>query len=104
MNRKPFFWIAAAALVGLVSIGANPAEAASSKTRAKRVVYSAARSQTRKAKLASARAIATAREMAETVLPRYKVDGNGDLVPDVRAAAYEPPSAGDCYKKSNRGY
>ena len=28
-----------------------------------------------------------AREMAETALPRYKVDASGDLVPDVRAAA-----------------
>jgi D-alanyl-D-alanine endopeptidase (penicillin-binding protein 7) len=28
-----------------------------------------------------------AREMADTVLPRYKVDGSGDLVPDLRAAA-----------------
>ena len=25
--------------------------------------------------------------MADTVLPRYKVDASGDLVPDVRAAA-----------------
>jgi len=43
--------------------------------------------------LARARAIATAREMADTVLPRYKVDGAGELVPDVRAAAaiiYDP--------------
>jgi serine-type D-Ala-D-Ala endopeptidase (penicillin-binding protein 7) len=34
-----------------------------------------------------------AREMAETALPRYKVDASGDLVPDVRAAAaiiYDP--------------
>jgi D-alanyl-D-alanine endopeptidase (penicillin-binding protein 7) len=34
-----------------------------------------------------------AREMAETVLPRYKVDASGDLVPDVRADAaiiYDP--------------
>ena len=34
-----------------------------------------------------------AREMADTVLPRYKVDASGDLVPDVRAAAaiiYDP--------------
>ena len=34
-----------------------------------------------------------AREMADTVLPRYKVDGSGDLVPDLRAAAaiiYDP--------------
>src|SRR4051812_4221439 len=28
-----------------------------------------------------------AREMADTALPRYKVDASGDLVPDVRAAA-----------------
>src|SRR5437867_7396669 len=28
-----------------------------------------------------------AREMADTVLPRFKVDASGDLVPDVRAAA-----------------
>ena len=34
-----------------------------------------------------------AREMADTPLPRYKVDASGDLVPDVRAAAaiiYDP--------------
>jgi D-alanyl-D-alanine endopeptidase (penicillin-binding protein 7) len=56
-------------------------------------VYSAARAQTRKAKLAQARAVAMAREIADTVLPRYKVDASGDLVPDVRAAAaiiYDP--------------
>jgi D-alanyl-D-alanine endopeptidase (penicillin-binding protein 7) len=50
-------------------------------------LYSAQRSLSRKAKLARARAIATAREMADTVLPRYKVDAGGELVPDVRAAA-----------------
>ena len=34
-----------------------------------------------------------AREMADTVVPRYKVDASGELVPDVRAAAaiiYDP--------------
>jgi len=34
-----------------------------------------------------------AREMADTVLPRYKVDASGELVPDLRAAAaiiYDP--------------
>jgi D-alanyl-D-alanine endopeptidase (penicillin-binding protein 7) len=50
-------------------------------------VYSAERSRSRRAKLARARAVATAREYANTVLPRYKVDASGDLVPDVRAAA-----------------
>src|SRR3982074_1512124 len=54
--------------------------------------YSAERSQSRKVKLAQARAVATAREMAETVLPRYKVDASGGLVPDVRAA---PPIIDD---------
>ena len=92
MNRKLFFWIAPAALLSLVSIGATSADAAPSKAHSKRV-YSAARAQTRKAKLAQARAAAMAREIADTVLPRYKVDASGDLVPDVRAAAaiiYDP--------------
>jgi D-alanyl-D-alanine endopeptidase (penicillin-binding protein 7) len=67
---------------------AKPAAAAQTKT-----VYSAARAQSRRTKLATARASAMAREMAETTLPRYKVDASGDLVPDVRAAAaiiYDP--------------
>jgi D-alanyl-D-alanine endopeptidase (penicillin-binding protein 7) len=38
-------------------------------------------------KLARARAAAMAREMADTALPRYKVDAGGDLVPDIHAAA-----------------
>ena len=85
-------------LAGLVVVGVAPSEAAtkahSRSTRtakvaaaARRTAYSAERSLTRKVKLARARAIATAREMAETVLPRYKVDASGGLVPDVRAAA-----------------
>jgi D-alanyl-D-alanine endopeptidase (penicillin-binding protein 7) len=93
------------ALAGLVILGAGSSEAATkaaAKTTAKSsksvaakhaTAYSAERSQTRKAKLAQARAIATAREMADTVLPRYKVDASGGLVPDVRAAAaiiYDP--------------
>jgi D-alanyl-D-alanine endopeptidase (penicillin-binding protein 7) len=99
VNRKSVFWIGHLALVSLVSIGITPAEAAT-KTRArtasaatKRSAYSAARAQSRKTKLARARAVAMAREMADTVLPRYKVDASGELVPDVRAAAaviYDP--------------
>src|SRR5438093_5650370 len=89
----------------MVSFGVVPADAAT-KARAKstklatavqasgrRAVYSAARSQSRKLTLARARAVAMAREIADTVLPRYKVDASGDLVPDVRAAAaiiYDP--------------
>jgi D-alanyl-D-alanine endopeptidase (penicillin-binding protein 7) len=53
----------------------------------KRTLYSAERSLSRKAMLARARAVATAREVADTPLPRYKVDASGDLVPDLRAAA-----------------
>jgi serine-type D-Ala-D-Ala endopeptidase (penicillin-binding protein 7) len=103
VNRKTTFWIGPLALFCLVSIGVVPTEAAAKRSRsakssttatraaatraAKRPVYSAERSQTRKTKLAKARAVATAREMADTVLPRYKVDASGDLVPDVRAAA-----------------
>ena len=100
MIRKPLFWIGPLALLSLVSIGVVPTDAATTahksikSTRApKRTLYSAERSLSRKAKLARARAVAMAREMAETTLPRYKVDASGDLVPDVRAAAaiiYDP--------------
>jgi serine-type D-Ala-D-Ala endopeptidase (penicillin-binding protein 7) len=102
VNRKSVFWIGQLALVGLISIGLSTVDAATSakkrvhRTAAARVVnahparttaYSAARSQTRQLKLARARAVAMAREMADTALPRYKVDASGDLVPDIRAAA-----------------
>ena len=97
MSRKTIFWIGPFALVSLISVGLTPAEAAT-KSRAKArahamakpggpTAYSAARSQSRKMKLARARAVVMAREMADTVLPRYKVDAGGDLVPDVHAAA-----------------
>jgi D-alanyl-D-alanine endopeptidase (penicillin-binding protein 7) len=81
-------------------MGVVPSEAATSGHKAtkssrvsKRTLYSAQRSLSRKARLARARAVAMAREMAGTILPRYKVDASGDLVPDVRAAAaiiYDP--------------
>jgi len=104
LNGKSVFWIGHVALISLVSIGIAPAGAAT-KARAKtsrsstaaktpsRGAYSAARAQSRKTKLAQARAVAMAREMADTVVPRYKVDASGELVPDVRAAAaiiYDP--------------
>jgi D-alanyl-D-alanine endopeptidase (penicillin-binding protein 7) len=56
-------------------------------------VYSASASKARKARLARARAAARARELSrmrqlqEIMTPRYKTDVNGDLVPDIRAAA-----------------
>src|SRR2546427_6087486 len=97
VNRKSLFWIGSFALASLVSIGIPSTDAATKKPAAratthrttahKRTLYSAERSLSRRAKLARAHAIATAREMADTILPRYKVDASGDLVPDVRAAA-----------------
>jgi D-alanyl-D-alanine endopeptidase (penicillin-binding protein 7) len=96
------FWIAPIVLASLGSIAVGTSDAAPrtrtrshhTTTTASRTVsqrrpqlYSAERSLSRRTKLARARAVATAREMAETTLPRYKVDASGDLVPDVRAAA-----------------
>jgi D-alanyl-D-alanine endopeptidase (penicillin-binding protein 7) len=63
---------------------------------ATRPVYSASASQARKARLARARTAARTREfqriaalssLRDAMTPRYKTDANGDLVPDVRAAA-----------------
>jgi serine-type D-Ala-D-Ala endopeptidase (penicillin-binding protein 7) len=62
-------------------------------TAKRQPVYSASASKARKARLARARAAARAREVSrmrqlhEAMTPRYKTDMNGDLVPDVRAAA-----------------
>ena len=98
MSRNSILWIGPAALLCLVSFGETPASAATkgSKVSKRAGAYSAARAQTRKAKLARARAVAMAREIADTALPRYKVDASGDLVPDVRAAAaiiYDPDTS-----------
>jgi D-alanyl-D-alanine endopeptidase (penicillin-binding protein 7) len=105
LSRKSQFWIGLSVLVGLVSIGTGSTDAAprsrsghsasarAAKTAQKRTLYSAERSLTRKATLARARAVAMVREVADTALPRYKVDASGDLVPDLRAAAaiiYDP--------------
>ena len=95
MNRKAVFCIGPLALASLISVGIPAAGAQtqprvhkhSSSHTSRATVYSAERSQTRKAKLARARAVAMAREMANTALPRYKVDASGELVPDLRAAA-----------------
>jgi D-alanyl-D-alanine endopeptidase (penicillin-binding protein 7) len=112
VSRKRLFWIGSCALLCLVSVSTGAADAAT-KSKSKRPavlrvvtakrpstaiasqrrLYSAERSLTRKATLARARAVATAREIADTLLPRYKVDASGEMVPDVRAAAaiiYDP--------------
>ena len=101
VHRKSVFCIGYLALAGLVCIGVPTSAAARSQSKPvahakaaskaskapKRTLYSAQRSLSRKAILARARAIATSREMADTVLPRYKIDAGGELVPDLRAAA-----------------
>jgi len=105
--RKSNFWIGSLLLASLVSFGNSPAEAQTSRrTPAKRTASTKSSSTTRTSaarkarpavtatqRSAIARAVATAREMADTVTPRYKVDASGDLVPDLRAAAaiiYDP--------------
>jgi D-alanyl-D-alanine endopeptidase (penicillin-binding protein 7) len=97
LSTKALLWLGPLALSSLVSFGATPTEGATRhiaksttihrSTVGRHSLYSAERSHGRKAKLAHARAVLMAREMADTVLPRYKVDGSGDLVPDLRAAA-----------------
>jgi serine-type D-Ala-D-Ala endopeptidase (penicillin-binding protein 7) len=74
---------------------ATPVDAAQKKAPAKTTARKASGSstklystnRTRRAALSRARAAAMAREIADTVVPRYKVDASGDLVPDLRAAA-----------------
>jgi D-alanyl-D-alanine endopeptidase (penicillin-binding protein 7) len=104
VHRTKLNWIVPLALAFVVGGGATSSIQAATKsaakksttshaTTAKKTIYSAQRSLTRKSKLAQARAAAMVREMAETTLPRYKVDASGELVPDLRAAAaiiYDP--------------
>jgi D-alanyl-D-alanine endopeptidase (penicillin-binding protein 7) len=55
---------------------------------------------------ARARAAATTREMADTVVPRYKVDASGELVPDVHAAAaiiYDPETNQVLFEENGLG-
>src|SRR3954447_1408791 len=90
VRKTPVSWIASLVVACLVNIGVTGAAAAQDTPRKpapQKRLYSAQRSASRKATLARARAVATAREITDTVLPRYKVDASGDLVPDVRAAA-----------------
>ena len=79
MHRNTSFRVALLVLVGVWGVGVT---ASSAQTRRKPQPSIA-----RKAVSARARAVATAREMADTSVPRYKVDASGDLVPDLRAAA-----------------
>lgn len=57
-------------------------------TRAKsKTAYSASRSRARRARLARALALQRQREAREAMVPRFKLDEGGALVPDIRAAA-----------------
>ena len=70
------------------STASKPASQSASKP-----AYSASASNARKARLARARAAARVRELArvrslqEAMTPRFKTDANGEVVPDIRAAA-----------------
>jgi D-alanyl-D-alanine endopeptidase (penicillin-binding protein 7) len=75
----------AAAVFALVGLGAAPADAGQTKKSSKK--SSTVRRAPARQASARARAVATTREMADTVVPRYKVDASGELVPDVHAAA-----------------
>ena len=76
---------------------AKPAPTATTTTTAKKKpAYSATTSNARKTRLATARASVRAREQArlhslaslqEAMTPRFKTDADGQVVPDVRAAA-----------------
>ncbi|MGC4082752.1 MAG: serine hydrolase [Vicinamibacterales bacterium] len=99
MLRKSNFWIGTLVVAGLVTVGtaqgnaetvrrASTAKKPAAATAArKKPAATPAKTTSSRQRSAIARAAATAREMADTVTPRYKVDASGDLVPDLRAAA-----------------
>jgi D-alanyl-D-alanine endopeptidase (penicillin-binding protein 7) len=76
--------------------------------------YSAKASKTRRANLARARASARARERArlrslaalrEAMTPQFKTDVNGDVIPDVRAAAaivFDPATGQVLYEENSQ--
>ena len=103
---RPVYAVRALALllglgVSLSAISAEGAQrrssrkssAAKTSITARKTVYNATASNTRRARLARARATARAREQArmralqEAMTPRYKTDASGAIVPDIRAAA-----------------
>ena len=78
LHKKSFSRLGLCALVSLIGAGSS---AAAQSAPARKPVYSAARAQARKTTLARAR------EAASALLPHYKIDAAGSLVPDLRAAA-----------------
>lgn len=84
---------ASAAKAQATSKQTKPAVKAPARSTAKKTTYSATSARTRRARLASARAAARARELRDVQTPRFRVDEFGREVPDVRAAAaiiYDP--------------
>jgi len=98
VSKKPIFWIGHLALAVFICTAGVSSASAQSATKPAAKKASSAKSSTRSTARraptpAQRRAVATAQEMADTVVPRYKVDAGGNLVPDLRAAAgivYDP--------------
>lgn len=79
MRGKSYLRIAVLLCFGIVGLGVESSDAQTKRKGSPTLA--------RKAALARRRAVATVREEATTIVPRYKVDASGDLVPDLRAAA-----------------
>jgi D-alanyl-D-alanine endopeptidase (penicillin-binding protein 7) len=107
---------AAAATAQKKAATRKPASTASRSTTTKKpaTAYSAKASSTRRANLARARASARAREQArlrslaqlrDAMTPQFKTDENGELVPDVRAAAaivFDPATGQVLYEENSQ--
>jgi len=83
VRRESLFRIASFLYVA-VALSVAPVAAAQPKRKVAKATQPSIAS---KAQSVRARAVARDREIAETAVPRYKVDASGDLVPDLRAAA-----------------
>ena len=82
--------------------------------RSRRPAYSATAANARRATLATARASARARErtrlhslaqLQEAMTPQFKTDANGEIVPDVRAAAaivFDPATGQVLYEENSQ--
>jgi D-alanyl-D-alanine endopeptidase (penicillin-binding protein 7) len=95
----------AAAALAIVGLGATPADAGQTKKSGSKKSSTVRRAPSRQAS-PRARAAATTREMADTVVPRYKVDASGELVPDVHAAAaiiYNPETNEVLFEENGLG-
>jgi D-alanyl-D-alanine endopeptidase (penicillin-binding protein 7) len=75
-----------AATAGQSTSASTPLSASRSRLTLKKS-YSARSARARRAKVARARAASRVREATEAQVPRFKLDENGSLVPDIRAAA-----------------